>query len=287
MSSVAAPPSPETVSSFDPVPAAACVSCGAVLAGSYCHRCGERRLEPDDASLARFCREAADEVASLDSRTARSLRALLFRPGELTAEYLAGRRRGYVGPLKLYLATFAVTMLLFGAVPMWTAEQRAAVLEQPFFGPVVRAVAEARGVAPLAALDLLTGRTIDHAAWMMLVLPLFFAGFVWLLAPRGKWWFTGHLVFATHFAALNYALDALLLPLQVAGVRLEWVVQAAAAAVMVLMLVYLAVALRRVYGGTRAGAAVRAVLLLAAFGISQSAMNLLALGTALASLLWL
>jgi Protein of unknown function (DUF3667) len=266
-------------------PAALCVSCGETLSGSYCHACGERRLELDDASLARYLREAVDEIASLDSRAARSVRTLLFEPGRLTQEYLAGRRRPYLGPLKLYLAAFALTMLLFGAMPLWSAGEQAAVLEQRFFGPVVRAVAAERGVAPLAALELLTERMIGHAAWMMLVLPVFFAGFVRLLAPRGPWWFTGHLVFATHFAALGYTLDALLLPLRLAG--FERVMEVASFGVMALMLAYLAVALRRVYGGSRAGTAVRAVLLMAGFGISQAMMNLLALGTALASLLWL
>ena len=50
----------------------------------------------------------------LDSKTIRSL-AGVFRPGFLTAEYLAGRRRPYLGPIRIYLVAAAIFFL---AAPM-------------------------------------------------------------------------------------------------------------------------------------------------------------------------
>ena len=41
----------------------------------------------------------------------RTLKLLLLQPGELTAEYLRGRRKHYVMPLRLFLS-MAVVMLL-------------------------------------------------------------------------------------------------------------------------------------------------------------------------------
>lgn len=43
----------------------------------------------------------------------RSLKLLLLKPGELTAQYLAGRRKHYVLPLRLYLSISLVVLLLF------------------------------------------------------------------------------------------------------------------------------------------------------------------------------
>ncbi|NKO00998.1 DUF3667 domain-containing protein, partial [Weissella cibaria] len=50
-------------------------------------------------------RELLEDIISLDSRAVRTLIALLFRPGFLTKEYLAGRRFYYVPPLRLFLIT--------------------------------------------------------------------------------------------------------------------------------------------------------------------------------------
>jgi Protein of unknown function (DUF3667) len=48
-----------------------------------------------------------------EGRLWRTLRALLLHPGRLTIEYLRGRKRLYVLPLRLYLTTSIVFFLLF------------------------------------------------------------------------------------------------------------------------------------------------------------------------------
>ena len=74
-------------------------------------------------TLREFVREAAGRYVALDGRFWRTVFALLARPGFLTREYLAGRRRRYIRPARLYLfATlifFAVTRLLVGPIDMF------------------------------------------------------------------------------------------------------------------------------------------------------------------------
>src|ERR1700741_2216641 len=105
MSTIAVPATGSTTAEAvaEPVVATACPSCGQALLGRFCHACGERRPAADDFALRRFFRDVGREVADLDSKALRTVRYLLFRPGFLTTEYLAGRRQLYVGPLKLYL----------------------------------------------------------------------------------------------------------------------------------------------------------------------------------------
>ena len=80
----------------------ACRNCGAEAPGAYCPSCGqETALELPRAG--QFMREAAGRYVALDGRMGRTLFALLFRPGFLTREYLAGRRRRYVRPARLVL----------------------------------------------------------------------------------------------------------------------------------------------------------------------------------------
>jgi hypothetical protein len=81
-----------------------CKNCHTPLTGPFCHQCGQ-----PDKSIIRFfgdlVRELLEDIISLDSRAARTLVALLFRPGYLTREYIAGRRFYYVPPLRLFLIT--------------------------------------------------------------------------------------------------------------------------------------------------------------------------------------
>ncbi len=58
-------------------------------------------------------REAAGRYAALDGKLWKTFGALLFRPGYLTREYLAGRRRRYIRPARLFLIA---SLLLFAAL---------------------------------------------------------------------------------------------------------------------------------------------------------------------------
>jgi len=99
-----------------------CRNCGALVDGAYCAACGQEtalRLP----TLREFVREAAGRYVALDGRFWRTMFALLARPGFLTREYLAGRRRRYIRPARLYLfATlifFAATRLLVGPIDIF------------------------------------------------------------------------------------------------------------------------------------------------------------------------
>ncbi|HEU0055057.1 MAG TPA: DUF3667 domain-containing protein [Longimicrobium sp.] len=282
-SAEAVPDTPSASAAVD-----ACPSCGAAIAERYCPRCGERRIFPGDAALARFFREAFEEVLDVDSRTLRTLRALAFRPGVLTREYLAGRRRLYLGPLKLYLGTFAVTMLIIALIP--SAEPHVSsdggftrALER-LMDQLLAAIAAAQHVTPAQAKQLLSESIQRHINWVSLVLPLVFGGFVHAMFFRRRGWFSENLVFATHYSALNYLVGIAMMPVQLAFG--EGVMAAFSAVAFLAMLVYLAVAVRRVYGAGRWGAAWRSFVLIIAFSIAQMVMGLLALCTATAALLY-
>ena len=80
-----------------------CVSCGALLNGTYCAQCGERALAPDEYSLRRFTAETFRDVTNADAKLYRSFWLLIRKPGLLTLEYLRGKRVAYLRPLQLFL----------------------------------------------------------------------------------------------------------------------------------------------------------------------------------------
>ena len=93
-------------------PATTCLNCGATLPGAFCPACGQK-AQAARQSVGVLVREQFAEFWGVDGRFWRSVGALLFRPGHLTREYVAGRRMRYLRPLRLYLtATLAFFFLL-------------------------------------------------------------------------------------------------------------------------------------------------------------------------------
>ena len=103
---------PEAVAVPDGGVVRTCRNCGVAAPGAYCPACGqETKLALP--TLREFMREAAGRYVAVDGRLGKTVGALLFRPGFLTREYLAGRRRRYIRPARLFLVA---SLLLFAVL---------------------------------------------------------------------------------------------------------------------------------------------------------------------------
>jgi len=94
----------------------ACRNCGTQAPLNFCPECGqETTLHPP--TLGEFLHEFVGHYVAMEGSLWRTLRLLVTRPGRLTREYLDGRRRRYVLPLRLYLtASFLFFLVLRFAV---------------------------------------------------------------------------------------------------------------------------------------------------------------------------
>ena len=88
-----------------------CLDCGAPLRGPYCSACGQPAIVRA-VSLREVISNFAEDVFEFDSRLWRTLLPLMFRPGSMTSEYLAGRRARFLAPLRLYLLLSVVFFVL-------------------------------------------------------------------------------------------------------------------------------------------------------------------------------
>jgi hypothetical protein len=110
-------PAPADPTGSTPSEVAHCRNCRAPISGKFCGNCGQE-TDVRLPTLREFTREAAGRYVSFDGRFWRTLFALALRPGRLTREYLAGRRRRFIRPARLYL--FAT--LVFFAVSRFFVE---------------------------------------------------------------------------------------------------------------------------------------------------------------------
>ena len=78
---------------------------------NYCGHCGqETALKPP--TVLEFVQQFGGSIISTEGALWRTLKLLLMRPGQLTLEYLNGRRRQYVLPLRLFITLSVIGLLL-------------------------------------------------------------------------------------------------------------------------------------------------------------------------------
>ena len=97
-----------------------CRNCSLFLGatpGNYCSTCGQDTAAHPPSAW-EFLHEFIGHYVAFEGKLARTLALLLFRPGELTRRYLAGKKNSYVLPLRLYLTAsivFFLVVKIFGA----------------------------------------------------------------------------------------------------------------------------------------------------------------------------
>jgi len=114
-----------------------CLNCGTRLGGQYCGNCGQRsrnRL----ISIWQLLQEAFGDLLELDSRLWRTILPLLVRPGQLTRDYLEGRRARYMPPFRTYL----VLSVIFFVVAFFDPKDDLSIFFEPEPEPTAEEIAQ-------------------------------------------------------------------------------------------------------------------------------------------------
>jgi hypothetical protein len=276
-----------------------CPECGERLLGDFCHRCGEKRPEARDLSVRHFVVDTARELTSVDSKLTRTLLTLMFRPGRLTAEWVAGRRGRYLKPLNLCLGVFAASLFVFTASKQVSMFDIGLILEnerqmgqewklkgQGVFGSLFDRVAARKGVTRESLQDAVSDRWQRNVSLIQPTQIILLAALLQIVYFFSRRYFVEHLVFSMHFLAFAIMTTTLMWPVYyligIKPTRLNMLVATAKFAVDV---VYLFVALRVVYRGSPALAAVRALVVFAGYFCVYVVTYLIAMFAALRAVL--
>jgi hypothetical protein len=255
--SVAEPVPADTVG----LPAVRCLDCGGPLIGRFCHTCGQAAA-PAKVPLRQIVGSAIEDTVGIDGRLWRTLRLLFRKPGALTLEFLAGRRRRYLPPFRLYLIAsivYFVALQLSGSTRFFFFQASG---DPEGFGQFVRLLPRL----------------------MFLLLPTF-AALVHLVYRRRGRYYVEHLVFALHYHALAFftltleaAVFPLLRPIE-SGQITPLVIFASviSGTAQILVLSHLFIALRRVYGGSRLATFLRTFALFAGYAAILSCVGVLSI----------
>lgn len=90
----------------------ACKNCGASTQGNYCQQCGQA-THLHVPSAREFLHEFIAHYVALEGKLWKTLALLISKPGMLTREYIEGRRVRYLEPLRVYLTFSIIFFALF------------------------------------------------------------------------------------------------------------------------------------------------------------------------------
>lgn len=83
-----------------------------MVVGRFCSVCGEKLLTPEDHTLKHYLGALLNAFTFADSKLWNTLKAVVLRPGELSAAYMDGRRVKYMRPVAFFfLANFIYFLL--------------------------------------------------------------------------------------------------------------------------------------------------------------------------------
>ena len=83
-----------------------CENCEEILHGEFCHTCGQKDIDIKFTFWKLFG-FLVKEYVNWDNKVFRTFKALFFKPGHLSKEYMQGKRSLYMNPLRLYFFTRA------------------------------------------------------------------------------------------------------------------------------------------------------------------------------------
>jgi predicted RNA-binding Zn-ribbon protein involved in translation (DUF1610 family) len=285
----------------------ACLNCGESFGDRgerrlrFCPVCGQETTVRAP-TVREFAQQFGGAYFATEGALWRSLKLLLLRPGALTEQYLAGRRKHYVLPLRLYL-TISLSVLLLvrvagsGSVELKVGDPaeiakenskitinlrggRAGLREGVFFCEnlpnwVCKRIQRRVDIEPkkmLSEVESLKDRFLGNLGGAMFVLLPGFALWLKLAYRNRRLRYTEHLVFALHVHAFWFLALLFTLPGYVPLTALA----------LLTMPVYTVIAMKRVYGGRRWPRLLRASLVSALYGAT---LALALAGVALVTLL--
>ena len=259
---------------------------------AYCRQCGEKRLDHADWKLSSILGETFAELTNLEhSKVWQTFRLLLFKPGQLTRDYWNGRRKRYLGPVKLYFIFFALSLVLYSIhrpTAVYDIRTLAAADAAGNIPRILESLAATRKTSVEQVAQELNARWQSYISLSQVVYPLFVALALILLLRRRRLFFAEHLIFALHILAFLFLSFVIFWPaFLLFGIRTTvdqytpaFLVVSAGS--LIWTAVYLLLALRRAYGEGWVASTIKSILVFITYMVTSMAFMSATLALAIA-----
>jgi len=183
-----------------------CKNCGNELQENYCTVCGEKRFDKKQLSVKHFVEETFEGVVHFDNKFFRTIKTLFAKPGQLSLDYVEGRRTRYMKPIQFFLVINLLFFVLVRSNP-YSLNLYNYLHYSPFTYfhtvKIVQARIAGMGVGQYMYTYIFNERMKSESKELIFVFIPLYGILCWLLFIKYKRLMVEHLVFATHFVALT------------------------------------------------------------------------------------
>lgn len=211
-----------------------CKNCDTVFIGNYCPNCGQS-IKDFERPFGFLFFDLMGNIFAFDTRFWKTFKAVLFKPGTLSMEYVKGHRVRYMPPFRFYVfVSFVFFMLLNinvstkmkskrenlsnnlsaseGSVNSDSAKIEVGVLDINFFdAKVVDSLSEGRSVGNESvenssnSIDIerisrypevYVARMFKYLSWTVFILMPFYGFLLWMFFRKSQEFYITHLVLA-------------------------------------------------------------------------------------------
>lgn len=89
-----------------------CLNCGENVEERFCTHCGQENIQLKD-SFIHLVIHYFQDLVHYDGKLWQTMKSLVISPGKVQKEFLAGRRKAYLDPIRFYVFSSTVFFLLF------------------------------------------------------------------------------------------------------------------------------------------------------------------------------
>lgn len=193
-----------------------CQNCGRFVAERFCPHCGQENVETRQRFHILFIQFIEDFI-HYDNHFWRTIQYLLFRPARLTQAYLAGKRKSYVPPVKLYIFISFLVFFVPAILPeqhethasknLVTTNNEADIeefhkeIDDNFQHPVARTIVREiiDNVSDEAKKEKALEAVFHHFPKAIFLYMPVFAFWLWLFHSKRKWLYFDHGIYTLHY----------------------------------------------------------------------------------------
>jgi len=189
-----------------------CENCGNIVEVRFCSYCGQENVETKKSFHYLFT-HFIEDLVHYDNGFWKAIKHLLFSPYILTIEYLKGKRKKYVAPVKLFIFMNFLCFFLTGMLSYETStvlkvndtlnEPNQIQVDQDTISNAnffTKKISDLDKKYTSQELFEKIGEKIKYyfPKVVFAYMP-FFAFFLWLFHNKKKWWYFDHGIFTFHF----------------------------------------------------------------------------------------
>jgi hypothetical protein len=193
-----------------------CKNCDNKFTGNYCDSCGQKKFDRKDFQFKGFLKEVAEDAFDLDSKIFHTLKFLIFKPGKLTYDYLNGRQKKYIGPVKIYLIIITLNFLVYSIFDSYSPINVQNFMEhgeQVWFKDLVNHALKESQLESGAFFHQLNSAVNSTLSISLYLLLFVFALILKVYYYKSGKYYVEHLIFCLHFMSFGFLRDTLTLPI--------------------------------------------------------------------------